>query len=93
MLIYLFALWQNGKAKYGDNIVPAGVLYYRAAEPSVKADAGSTQEEIDALRKNQKALSGIILDSQDVIDLTDKDALPEHLPCTVSVLSGTGRNC
>ena len=94
MLIYLFALWQNGKAKYGDNIVPAGVLYYRAAEPSVKADAGSTQEEIDALRKNQKALSGIILNSQDVIDLTDKDALPEHLPFTISkgIITGGGIN-
>src|SRR5699024_8419833 len=45
MLLYLFALEREGKALYGREIVPAGVLYLPARDAVVAGSRAMTEEE------------------------------------------------
>ncbi len=45
MLLYLFSVWENGGARYGGEIVPAGVLYAGIKPPRVDVAAGEVGKE------------------------------------------------
>ncbi len=79
MFIYLFALWQNGKEKYGD-ITPAGVLYYPANSPLISAERGESADEV-ALKKQKKCrMQGIVLNDCDVVVAMDRSAGGLYIP-------------
>ncbi len=63
MLLYLFAVQENGQAAFGDNLRPAGVLYMPAKRISKAADGA---DDGDALEKLDRALTmnGILLDEE-----------------------------
>lgn len=70
MLIYLFAVWQNGKEKYG-NVVPAGVLYFPAKAnriSSSKADRYASAEKLGKTEKDEYKMKGMVLNNLDVIN-------------------------
>ncbi len=73
MLLYLFALCKNGKARYGDAL-PAGILYVPAktAGETVgrRADAG----QIADLRLKNGRMNGMLLSDPDVIRGMERDA-------------------
>ena len=63
MLLYLFAVEENGQANFGENLRPAGVLYMPAKRVSAAADG---LDESDALQKLERAMTmnGILLDDE-----------------------------
>ncbi len=71
MLLYLFALEQSGDALLGDQRRAAGVLYFPARAPVMDAPGALTDEEAVATRKSQWQRSGLLLNSDDVIEAMD----------------------
>lgn len=67
MLIYLSAIGQNGKDKYGEHIIPAGVLYMPASAAAVNAESGQTAEEIRKKAEQEYKMNGLILNTPEVV--------------------------
>lgn len=80
MLIYLFALQEYGKARYGNDISPAGVLYVPARDVILKAPRGSTDEEIKKSRMKELRRSGIVLHDPIVLDAMETTEQKQYLP-------------
>ncbi|MGI5977898.1 MAG: PD-(D/E)XK nuclease family protein [Oscillospiraceae bacterium] len=80
MLLYLFALENEGQARYGREIVPAGVLYVPARDALVSSPGDLTDEELAA--KKQKALrrSGLISSDAEVIAAMEDVSDPQYIP-------------
>ena len=88
MLLYLFALCRGGFITDGQTeVVPAGVLYVPAREPSVPGAPGMSMEDIQAEKAKQRRRSGLILDLPEVIAamerLTGEDGKTRYLPVTL----------
>jgi len=80
MLIYLFALHEFGGARYGGDIVPAGVLYVPARDMAIRAPRGVAEEELEKLREKEKRRSGLILHDALVIEAMESGAEKRYLP-------------
>ncbi len=79
MLIYLAALCENGKARYGD-FQPAGVLYMPAHEPSIAAPRGEKDEDLQKETEKQLRMDGLVIDDPDVIAAMDKGGSGKYIP-------------
>ncbi|HZJ78657.1 MAG TPA: PD-(D/E)XK nuclease family protein [Clostridia bacterium] len=83
MLIYLFALWQNGNDYYG-NVVPSGVLYMPSNAPVAKIDNRNASEESIAKEKHKSSkMSGMVLNDAVVIQGMDKTGANLFLPVNI----------
>lgn len=85
MLIYLFAIWQNGEKLYGD-IVPAGILYcqardYRPGKNKLSRDA--TAKMVDELAKKELKMSGMVLNSVDIVNAMENDGEGIFIPASI----------
>lgn len=80
MLLYLFALEQEGEKRYGAPIVPAGVLYVPARDAIISANGDLTDEELEALKMKARRRSGLILDDCSVISAMESSDSPEYIP-------------
>ena len=86
MLLYLFTLKDKGAAYFGQEIVPAGVLYMPARDVILRADRGISQEKLaDAMRKELRR-SGMVLSEPDVLRAMEHSALEE--PCYLPLRIG-----
>ena len=72
MLLYLFALGKVGAARYGREVVPAGVLYHPARDPMVSATERISDEELLKKRSAELRRSGLVLDEDGVPDAMDR---------------------
>lgn len=83
MLIYLFAIWQNGGELY-KNVTPAGILYFQAkssrATESKTLKRYSSETEISNLIKGNFKMSGMVLNNLDVITAMEKDMQGVYIP-------------
>lgn len=68
MLIYLFALENMGKSRYGMDVIPSGVLYAPAREVLLSESRYATDEELEKKRLSSLRRSGIIMDNETVIE-------------------------
>ena len=80
MLLYLFALGQGGENRYGQKIVPAGVLYVPARDVLVSAKAELDDEEIIAEKAKQLRRSGLLLDDAEILRAMERGDTPQYLP-------------
>lgn len=62
MLLYLFTLADGGQARYGREIVPAGILYVPARSPMLAFSSRADGEQIEAERGKTLRRSGLLLD-------------------------------
>ena len=86
MLLYLFALEQEGRALFGGReIVPAGVLYTPAREPLLRCARGTEPEKIEKALKKELRRSGMVLGDPAVLRAMEHSALesPCYLPVAV----------
>ena len=83
MLIYMSAVEKNGSAKYGDNIIPAGVLYTPAKNPLVKV-YDDDQEKLDAEKDKELKMQGVILDNSEIIKAMEKEVKGVYIPVKYS---------
>ncbi len=67
MLIYLFVLAESGYARYGREIVPAGVLYTPARDVLLSMPRSSSAEDIAKKRADTLRRSGLILSDEAVL--------------------------
>ena len=72
MLLYLFTLEEEGRALYGKEIVPAGVLYLPARDAVVAGSRSMTEEErrrrVDAALRRK----GLVLDDPEVLEAMER---------------------
>lgn len=80
MLLYLFALEQEGSTLLGEKPVSAGVQYFPARVPLVSADGNLTDEEAAAARRKLWKRKGLLLRNEDVLNAMDSTGDPYRLP-------------
>lgn len=61
MLIYLFAIWANGQARFGD-VIPAGVFYEGVSPRDLILKRHASEEEIRDAKDKRSAVSGFVLE-------------------------------
>ena len=83
MLLYLFALQRTGKARYGREVVPAGVLYVPARSVLLSSSAALTPEEILAEKAKAKRRSGLLLRDDAILQAMERGEAPQYLPVTI----------
>lgn len=81
MLLYLFALEQEGEGLLGKNSVPAGVQYFPARVPYITSDGELTDEEAENERKSIWKRKGLLLKNDDVLSAMDPNDPPVRLSC------------
>lgn len=82
MLIYLFAIWQNGGERY-EKVLPAGILYFQAKSPRISSSMLSRDADALAVRAKMNSnlkMSGMVLNNFDVIDAMEKDGANVFIP-------------
>ena len=83
MLLYLFALEQEGQSLLGDNPKPAGVQYFPARAPLITSDGELSDEEASEERKGYWKRKGLILDDTDVLRAMEDSDNPIRLSCKI----------
>lgn len=84
MLIYLFVLEKEGRARYGKEVVPAGVLYMPARDVVLSMDRSSSDGEIEKERLKRLKRKGLILGDREVIEAMEHGASPQYIPVKFS---------
>ncbi len=82
MLIYLFAIWQNGGERY-ENVLPAGILYFQAKSPRMTSATLPRTADASAVKHKmyqESKMSGMVLNNIDVIDAMEKDGANVFIP-------------
>ena len=72
MLLYLFALEQEGEKVVGQNPVAAGVQYFPARVPLLSSDGALTDDQADAFRLKEWKRKGLLLQDEQVLDAMDE---------------------
>ena len=81
MLLYLFALEQEGAEVLGENLVPAGVQYFAARSPFVTASGKLTDEQAAAEHGKTWKRKGLILADDAVVNAMEPDGSAKRLCC------------
>lgn len=87
MLIYLFAICENGTERYG-SVSPAGVLYLPAKLPFVNISQHLSEEAMDRERFKVMRTNGLLIDDPDVLRAMEPDLAGIFIP--VSLLKSGG---
>ncbi len=80
MLIYLSALTKNGSEYFGDNLIPAGVLYMPSVVSYIDAAFSDTIETIESNRNKKLCMNGLILSDLEVIEAMERDGGGLYIP-------------
>lgn len=80
MLLYLFALEQEGQQLLGDMPMPAGVQYFPARVPLVSADGIISDEEAAIAREKLWKRKGLLLSEAPVLDAMESSITPKRMP-------------
>lgn len=81
MLLYLFALKQQGENLLGEHPVPAGVQYFPARVPIISVDGVLSDEEAAEERQSLWKRKGLILEDEDVLFAMENSETPTRLSC------------
>ena len=82
MLLYLFALQDQGHCILGNNPVPAGVQYFPARVPVLSSDNAVTDEEATCLREKTWKRKGLLLNDVQILDAMEPGEKPKRLSYT-----------
>ncbi len=82
MLLYLFALEDEGEEYLGGKFTPAGVQYFPARAPLVSSDGLLTPEEAAAAREKLWKRKGLILQEEAVLAAMEPGEKPKRLSYT-----------
>lgn len=84
MLIYLFALTENGEKVFHERLQPAGVLYFPARQDVISNSSRPTEAEAQKQHQLARVRKGLIADNDVVISaMEDFENTPQFLPFTV----------
>lgn len=82
MLLYMFALEQNGSSLLGNNPIPAGVQYFPARVPYMSTDGQLTDQEAAAMRVKTWKRKGLLLADEVVLEAMGTEDTSSRLPYT-----------
>lgn len=82
MLLYLFALEQEGSNVIGSHPIGAGVQYFPARAPLVSADGRLTDEEAGKARIKEWKRKGLLLEDEMILDAMEPGDAMQRLSCT-----------
>lgn len=82
MLIYLFALKQLGQQRYGQKLIPAGVMYV-PARTQWQTTLGADADSAAAGHTKAHRRKGLVLDDAQILSAMEKQQEPEYLPCVM----------
>ncbi len=80
MLLYLFTLADGGQARYGREIVPAGVMYIPARSPMLTADAAPDDDALSSARVKELRRSGLVLDEPALLEAWEHGEDKRYIP-------------
>lgn len=85
MLLYLFTLQKEGRAYFGREIEPAGVLYLPARDEILSLERNVSPEKLRGEREKQLRRSGLLLAEPEVLQAMEHESLrePRYLPLRV----------
>ena len=85
MLLYLFALQKEGKAYFGREVEPAGVLYLPARDEILSAERNISPEKLAQETAKELRRSGLLLSDPAVLQAMEHESLtePKFLPLRV----------
>ena len=81
MLLYLFALEEEGEQVLGPVRVPAGVQYFSAKAPIISAKEDMSEEEAKQTRISSWKRNGLVLNDMDVLLAMEPEMPFRRLPC------------
>ena len=86
MLLYLFTLQKEGRAYFGREIEPAGVLYLPARDEILSVERNIPAEKLQGEREKLLRRSGLLLAEPEVLRAMEHESLqePHYLPLRVS---------
>jgi len=79
MLLYLFALEDQGQKLVGNDATPAGVQYFPARVPVVSADGFPTEDELKKMRDKTLKRKGLLLNDEAVLKAMEPDDIPRRM--------------
>ena len=90
MLLYLFTLAEKGAEYFGQEVVPAGVLYLPARDVILRAERNISREKLSAALHKELRRSGMVLCDPMVLRAMEHSALEEpcYLPLRISKEGG-----
>lgn len=80
MLLYLFALNRAGRSRYGNEIVPAGVMYVPARDVLISAKAEMSPQDIVSEKLRARRRSGLVLDNAEVLGAMERGDQTMYIP-------------
>ncbi|MGN1094878.1 MAG: PD-(D/E)XK nuclease family protein [Eubacteriales bacterium] len=78
MLLYLFSVCENGKKRYGENILPAGVIYVSVRPSPKEENLGVVREEIEKCEG-----SGVFINDENVLRAMEPSLSGKYIPVTL----------
>jgi len=84
MLLYLFALENDGAERYGREIVPAGVMYVPAKNLLLSLDADTDEESAEKKRADKLRRSGLVLGDEELMEAWEKGEDKRYIPVKFS---------
>lgn len=91
MLIYLMTVWKNGENRFGENIVPSGVLYLPARATPFTAERNMSEEEIRLSILKSGKMNGLVLDDSRVIRGMDETGEGIFIPASIDEKTGKAK--
>lgn len=79
MLLYLYAVEENGEAKFGPHLRPAGVLYMPAKRMSAAAD-GLDEGDAEAILDKKLRMNGILLNEEESLRAMEPEGKGIFIP-------------
>ena len=92
MLLYLVSIWRNGKEYYGENLVPAGVLYVPARFEPYEVERADGEEVIFQKKISSGKMEGMILDEGDVVKGMNRSLDGRVIPIRLNRSGGISGN-
>ncbi len=92
MLIYLFAIWENGKEYYGENIIPAGVLYFQARNSKISSDSitrDSDSASVLSASCSELSMDGLLLNNLQSFEAMDSEYNGAMIPASFDEKTGS----
>ncbi len=83
MLLYMFALQENGAELVGERAIAAGVQYFPARAPYTGTDGRLEGEELEKLRLKDRKRRGLLLDDKEVLQAMEPGEDPKRMCYTV----------
>ena len=83
MLLYLFALREDGGELLGDRPIPAGVQYFPARAPYLTSDGKLDGEEAEKERRSLWKRKGLLLRDEAVLQAMEPGDAPQRMSYSV----------